>query len=278
MKKYLLLAAMACVAGGMMAQVNNKVVNGSFDAEGWTNGPAPYDWAPEIVYLNNLPGWTMSTGGEWNGGVIMMSGDDYLGDGDVRPDDDSNYISLHGFDDNGWAPICVLQKIEGLTPGTEYTLDFVVSANWPEGPAWTPDKNYGFKFAEYDGDDEWGAPKMGKEIKSENLASNENINNSDFVPVSFSITPTAETCVLQFYYDNTWSTGNKCEGKWMDIDLVRLYDPNESGVATVGVDAAQTIGVYNMNGIRVADNMDGLDSQKGIYVVRTTKGAYKVAR
>lgn len=289
MKKILLLAAAAYVAFGAFAQdTNNKVINGSFDKEGWSQSvPSGYTWDPwdKQNYLSELPGWTLATGGEWNGGIEMKTGDEALGDGDVRPEDDQNYVHLLGYNDNGWTPVSMKQAIDNLKAGTEYTLEFAIAVNWPEGTAWTPEPDYGFAFSEYDGDDENGAPKEGKEIVAVNLAKDGNYEPSqDFAVVTYKVTPTATKCVLRFYYKNEWGTSNKTDGKWMDLDCVKLYsdeDPDgndtPAGINNVIADNAVVLGVYNLNGVRVADNVEGV-SAKGLYIVRTANGAKKVVR
>ena len=75
----------------------------------------------------------------------------------------------------------------------------------------------------------------------------------------------------------------------MDIDDIAIMTPEDyatymankatSAIAEVAVDHnVQTLGVYNLNGIRVADTEKALGDAKGIFIVRTTEGAQKVIR
>ncbi|MDE6853851.1 MAG: hypothetical protein K2J38_02225, partial [Muribaculaceae bacterium] len=82
MKKLLFSAALALVAIGFNAsaqdEVNNKVVNGDFEDTNYVQSvPSDWTWAPwnEQNVLSELPGWTLTTGGCWNGGVEIKCND-----------------------------------------------------------------------------------------------------------------------------------------------------------------------------------------------------------
>ena len=85
-----------------------------------------------------------------------------------------------------------------------------------------------------------------------------------------------------------WS-GNHSEGFWMDIDDIAIMTPDDyaaymagksqNGVEDIAVSGnAQVLGVYDLNGIRVADSVENLGAARGLYIIRTTEGAQKVIR
>ena len=75
----------------------------------------------------------------------------------------------------------------------------------------------------------------------------------------------------------------------MDIDDIAIMTPEDyatymaskatSSVAGIEVAGeAKTLGVYDLNGVRVANSVENLGNRKGIFVVRTSNGAQKVIR
>lgn len=290
MKKFFLLASAAAFAMATSAQEPsveyNKVLNGNFEATGFEQSvPGGYTWAPwnEQKYLSVLPDWNLNTGGEWNGGIELLTGEDYLGDGDLRPEDDQAYLHFVGYNDNGWTNINANQVVTNLVPGTEYTFQYLVAANFPEGASWTPNPSYGYSISEVDYNAE-GAAIAGKEIKSLDLAT-----LGDAFPIeqdmklyTTTFTATADKIFLNLYLSNTYGQGNKHDDLWMDVDLVSVWsesDPNGNvAIENVAVDNNEVLGVYNIQGMRVANNLEQLGADKGLFIVKTANGAKKVVR
>lgn len=270
--KKILLASAALVAA-MSASAANLVVNGDFEDPNFTQAvPGDYTWDPwdQQLYLTNLPGWVVAGNNVWMGGIELKHGDDFYGDGDIRPEDDQAYAHIVGYNDNGWGNVRFYQIIEGLTPGTEYTLDFLAAANFPDGASWTPDKNCGYTLAEVSKDAD-GNDIAGFGIKTENIASKVEM---DFVePIVVTFTAPADGKVwLEFYLNNSYGTGNKHDDLWMDVDMVRMMTSAEYAgieqIATAEEDAP--VEYFNLQGVRVAN------PENGLYIRRQGKTCTKV--
>lgn len=284
MKKILLLAAAACFALGASAQegYENHVVNGSFDDPNYVQAvPGAFTWDPWNTYnnLSVLPGWTLSTGGEWNGIAYILQGEDWLGDGFTRPEEDDAFLVLRGYDNNGWQNVSASTIVENLTPGEEYNLDLVTLVSWCDKTmtAWGsgPDPDYGVVISEVDGSN------AGKQISANNFAVIDGFEPSgDWTPVHFTFVAPADGKVhLNFYINNSFYEGNKKEvDHYLGLDCISVWNENEpAGVEDVNIaDNAAVLGVYNLAGVRVADNVEGLGAAKGLYIVRTSNGAKKV--
>ena len=99
---------------------------------------------------------------------------------------------------------------------------------------------------------------------------------------------------MKFYIVNHTYEGNHSEDQWMDVDDVVLMPTDDynffkenrediqawqneqgAGVDNVAADlnASEISAVYNLQGVEVAKTTEGL---KGLYIVRTGKGAKKV--
>lgn len=281
MKKLLFSAALALVAIGFNAsaqdEVNNKVVNGDFEDTNYEQSvPSDWTWDPwnKQNVLTNLPGWTLNTGGIWNGGVEIKRDDTTIGDGDIRPEDDLAYLHFFGYNDNGWGDISISQVVTGLKPGLEYNLSYLVAVNWPEGPSWTPDQNYGYELAEVDSDAS-GNPIAGRGIISANVATTDLEVFTDFdQPVTAKFTAPADGKVyLRIYLNNNYGKDNKHDNLWMDIDMVQIWSPDDpaAGVNDVIVsDANAPVEYYNLQGVRVAN------PQNGIFIRKEGNKALKV--
>lgn len=284
MKKVILpLAALVATAMTVNAQVEfnteanlyvNHVKNGTFDAPGYVQAvPGGYTWDPwdKQMALSELPNWILNTGGEWNGGCNIET--DEGGDGDYRPEDDTTFLHIWGYNDNGWTNINVAQVVEGLTVGREYQLQFLVGAQWPEGSSWTPEKDYGFTLSEVDYDKE-GNPQAGKLMMTEkNMA-----EDTEMGPVAYTFTAPAEKVYLNFYLANKYYEGNKKDGLFMDIDCVSIFseeEPDNSAVGTVGVDLEGETVIYDLQGRRVNSDINTL---KGLYIMKSANGVKKVIR
>ncbi|MFG6428249.1 MAG: hypothetical protein K1W14_17870 [Muribaculaceae bacterium] len=275
MKKSLLLAAFAAAVLPMSAQnpldeVNNLVANGNFEDTNYVQAvPEGYTWDPVNTWqdLSSLPGWTLSTGGIWNGTVCIYAGDEYAGDGDLRPEDDMQYLHFHGYNDNGWTSINASQIVKNLVPGRQYTLDFLIAQNQGEGSNGTPDPSYGFKLSEVDGD------KAGKIItEASNMA-----EGQDMVYCSYTFTTPSDQVYLNFYLDNYYYEGNKKDDLWMDLDNVRIYsaegdEETPSAVNEVEIDENAPVEYYNLQGVRV----NAASDMKGIYIRKQGNKSTKV--
>lgn len=270
--KKILLASAALVAA-MSASAANLVVNGDFEDPNFTQSvPGGYTWEPWNTqnYLDVLPGWSFSTGGEWNGGIEIKHGEDFYGDGDIRPEDDQAFAHFVGYNDNGWTNISLIQIVEGLTPGTEYTLDFLMAANFPEGASWTPDPNCGYNLAEV-GKDAEGNAAAGFGIKKENIASTLSMDFETPTVVTFTA-PADGKVWLEFYLANNYDKNNKHDNLWMDLDMVRLMTSAEyAGIEKIAaVEENAPVEYFNLQGVRVAN------PENGLYIRRQGKTCTKV--
>ena len=274
MKKLLFSAALALVAIGFNAsaqdEVNNKVVNGDFEDTNYVQSvPSDWNWAPwnEQMVLSELPGWTLTTGGIWNGGVEIKCNDLTIGDGEIRPEDDLAYAHLFGYNDNGWTSISISQVVENLKPGLEYNLSYLVAVNWPDGANWTPDPNYGFELAEVDTNAS-GEIIAGLGILSTNVATTDLEVYTDFdQPVTAKFTAPADGKVyLRIYLQNGYGQSNKHDNLWMDVDLVKIWSPEDNEGAGVNMievsDANAPVEYYNLQGVRVANPSNGIFVRK----------------
>lgn len=268
MKKILLSLAAVAVATAAYAEGPNLVVNGDFEAPGVeASVPDGYTWEPWNTYANIdvLPGWTLSTGGEWNGIAMMMN---VPGDGDLRPENDQHYLRLMGYNDDGWADITASQIVTGLTPGTTYNLDFVMGVNWPTA-RWTPDPNYYVSVSEVDGE------AAGREIaKYETPNTEDGFTDQDWMEHSYSFTATADKVFLSFVLPNNYGKeDNKHDNLLMDIDLVKIYDPNGTGAVNgIVVENEAPVEFYNLQGVRVSG-----DNCKGVVIRKQGGKSVKIA-
>ena len=280
MKKSLLLAAFAAAVLPMSAQnpldeVNNLVANGNFEDTNYVQAvPGGYTWDPANTWYNleTLPGWNTNTGGEWNGTIWILSGDEYAGDGDLRPEEDMQYLHFHGYHENGWTTINASQIVKNLVQGRQYTLDFLIAQNQGEGKNWTPDPNYGFTLSEVDGD------KAGKMItEASNMA-----EGQDMVYCAYTFTAPSDQVFLNFYLGNYYGEKNdkgvpNTKDLWMDLDNVRIYsaegdEETPSAVNEVEIDENAPVEYYNLQGVRV----NAASDMKGIYIRKQGNKSTKV--
>ena len=274
MKKILLSLAAVAMATAAYAQGPNLVKNGSFEEPGVeASVPGAYTWDPWNTYKNIdvLPGWTLSTGGEWNGITMWM---EEPGDGDARPEDDTHYLRLLGYNDNGWTNISASQIVTGLTPGTSYKLSFVMGVSWPTKDdcknQWAPDPNYYVSVSEVDGE------AAGKEIaKYETPNTEDGFTDQEFLAHEYEFTATADKVYLSFVLPNNYGDKNKHEScdLFMDIDQVKLYDPNGTGAVNgIVVDNEAPVEYYNLQGVRVSG-----DNYKGVVIRKQGGKSVKIA-
>ena len=270
MKNLLLLAAFAASSLAVSAQddIVNMVVNGDFENPGYVQAvPEQYTWSPvnEWDNLSVLPGWTLSTGGPWNGVIGLITGEDNAGDGDLRPEDDENTLLFRGYTANGWTTINAAQVVKNLVGGREYTLDFLIAQNQGAASNWTPDPNYGVRISETD-TNAAGEIIAGRQIMEEtNMA-----DGQDLTYVEYKFTaPASGEIYLNFFLLNNYGeeNGNKKDNLWMELDLVRIYSEEgdeeapESSVAEI-FDANAPVEYYNLQGVRVNNAENGIFIRK----------------
>lgn len=273
MKKFLLSLAAVAMATAAYAQGPNLVVNGDFEAAGVEAAVyGEWTWDPWNTYanINVLPGWTLSTSGPWNGCVIMQN---VPGDGDLRPEDDNNYIRLLAYNDAGWADITASQIVTGLTPGTTYNLAFIMGASWPTkedcAGGWTTDPDYWVSVSEVDGE------AAGKEIaKFATPNTEDGYTDQDWQEHEYTFTATADKVYLQFGLHNGLGEGNKrTVDAFADVDLVKIYDPNGTGAVNgIVVDNEAPVEFYNLQGVRVSG-----DNYKGVVIRKQGSKSVKIA-
>ena len=274
MKKILLSLAAVAMATAAYAQGPNLVVNGSFEDAGVeASVPGGYTWEPWNTYENIdvLPGWTLSTGGEWNGITMWM---EEPGDGDARPEDDTLYLRLLGYNNNGWTNISASQIVTGLTAGTNYKLSFVMGVSWcpADQTAWNsaPDPDYYVSVSEVDGE------AAGKEIvKFMTPCTEDGYTDQDFQAFEYDFTAPADGEVyLTFVLPNNYYENNKKEvDLFMDIDQVKIYDPNGTGAVNgIVVENEAPVEYYNLQGVRVSG-----DNYKGVVIRKQGGKSVKIA-
>lgn len=274
MKKILLSLAAVAMATAAYAQGPNLVKNGSFEEPGVeASVPGGYTWEPWNTYENIdvLPGWTLSTGGEWNGITMWM---EEPGDGDARPEDDTHYLRLLGYNNNGWTNISASQIVTGLTAGTNYKLSFVMGVSWcpADQTAWNsaPDPDYYVSVSEVDGE------AAGKEIvKFMTPCTEDGYTDQDFQAFEYDFTAPADGKVyLTFVLPNNYYENNKKEvDLFMDIDQVKIYDPNGTGAVNgIVVENEAPVEYYNLQGVRVSG-----DNYKGVVIRKQGGKSVKIA-
>ena len=255
------------VAGSAFA-INNRVVNGSFEDTNYEAAvPGGYTWEPwdTYEYLTVLPGWELSTGGEWNGGVQLIEeeGDDWS-----RPSDDLQYIMCRGYNDNGWTDVAVFQVLTGLTPGATYNFQYKVAARFPDASetanSWAPDPSFGFQIAEADVSAE-GANIAGREILNVDLAGDENWENGSYdffeTQVYTFAAPADGKAYLKIRMANTYGDKNKKENLWMLVDDVRVWnddEEDEAGISSIVAGNNAAVEYFNLQGVRVENPENGL--------------------
>lgn len=265
MKKFLFAsAALALVA--TTADAQNLVVNGSFNEPGYEQAvPADFTWSPVDTWkdLSVLPGWTLDTGGIWNGGAQVVT--EEPGDDDPRPEEDEDYLNMWGYVDNGWAAVKISQVVKGLEVGKEYIFRFQYDYNFPNGASWNVTPDYGAVIYEVDGD------MAGKTIVEYKNPNGDEASSGAWIQFEQKFTATVSEIWLEFYLGNYYYQGNYKEGLFLDLDNIEIYDAEGSGVEAV-VDANAPVEYYNLQGVRVNAN----DALKGVYIKKQGKQTSKV--
>ncbi|MDE6741603.1 MAG: leucine-rich repeat domain-containing protein, partial [Muribaculaceae bacterium] len=197
---------------------SNLVVNGDFENPDYVQSvPGEYTYSPVDTWenLTELPGWTLSTSGPWNGVISLITDEYEIGKDLIRPLNGTNILLFRGYPDNGWTTLNAAQIVKGLVPGREYNIDFLIAENQPDG-SWGPQEpNYGFTISEVDGDTE-GKEILGYTYTEQNL-------DLKYYGYKF-VAPNDGQVYLKFFLMNQYYEGNHKDDLWMALDNVRIYD------------------------------------------------------
>jgi len=182
--------------------------------------------------------------------------------------------------------VLVEQIVSGLTPGETYTLGAIIALSKGTTVDWD-DPYFRIELMPLnENKEEFGASNI-IDDKDDALA------EADYwCPYEKQFqAPESGNVRLRISHNNVKWEGNHSEGFWMDIDDIAIMTPedyalymenkkpDQSSVASIATDNnAEVLGVYDINGIRVADKAENLGKAKGLYIIRTTNGAEKVIR
>lgn len=282
MKKLLLMAAAAVSALAMSAQTN-FVKNGDFEKTEGVEQNTPWDWDDTKHNLKALPDWTIKGLDDWCVLAMLVEStvdDEYVFDNGKN----KQCLHIYRFDDNGWQDGGVEQIVTGLTGGETYTLGAIIALSKGTTVDWD-DPYFRIELMPLnENKEEFGESNL-IDDKDDALA------EADYwCPYEKEFTaPASGNVRLRITHNNTKWNGNHSEGFWMDIDDIAIMTPEDyaqymeskgqNAINEIATDAnAAVLGVYDLNGIRVADSVAALGSAKGFYIVKTTDGAKKVIR
>lgn len=278
MKKILLVAAVAAtVASGAYAQ-KNYVVNGDFEQTEGLVQSIPWDWDESKLMIEELPGWEVKDLNPWSvlAGIMPTEIDDeYTFDGN------KNCLHLYRFDDNGWTAGSVMQVVKGLTVGEEYVLGAIIARAGGETVDWD-DPYFSISLMPLDENcEEFGASALFDD-RDEALA-----ESDIWGEYQHKFKASSPNMRLTISHNNTKWEGNHSSGFWMDVDDVAIMTPEDyaeyfankenTGVNEIFSGAnAKVTGIYNLSGVKVAENLDAISGQKGLFIVKTSEGTKKV--
>lgn len=282
MKKLLLMAAAAVSTLAMSAQTN-FVKNGDFEKTEGVEQNTPWDWDDTKHNLKALPDWTIKGLDDWCVLAMLVEStvdDEYVFDNGKN----KQCLHIYRFDDNGWQDGGVEQIVTGLTGGETYTLGAIIALSKGTTVDWD-DPYFRIELMPLnENKEEFGESNL-IDDKDDALA------EADYwCPYEKEFTaPASGNVRLRITHNNTKWDGNHSEGFWMDIDDIAIMTPEDyaqymeskgqNAINEIATDAnAAVLGVYDLNGIRVADSVAALGSAKGFYIVKTTDGAKKVIR
>lgn len=282
MKKLLLMAAAAVSTLAMSAQTN-FVKNGDFEKTEGVEQNTPWDWDDTKHNLKALPDWTIKGLDDWCVLAMLVEStvdDEYVFDNGKN----KQCLHIYRFDDNGWQDGGVEQIVTGLTGGETYTLGAIIALSKGTTVDWD-DPYFRIELMPLnENKEEFGESNL-IDDKDDALA------EADYwCPYEKEFTaPASGNVRLRITHNNTKWNGNHSEGFWMDIDDIAIMTPEDyaqymeskgqNAINEIATDAnAAVLGVYDLNGIRVADSVAALGSAKGFYIVKTTDGAKKVIR
>ncbi len=282
MKKLLLMAAAAVSTLAMSAQTN-FVKNGDFEKTEGVEQNTPWDWDDTKHNLKALPDWTIKGLDDWCVLAMLVEStvdDEYVFDNGKN----KQCLHIYRFDDNGWQDGGVEQIVTGLTGGETYTLGAIIALSKGTTVEWD-DPYFRIELMPLnENKEEFGESNL-IDDKDDALA------EADYwCPYEKEFTaPASGNVRLRITHNNKKWDGNHSEGFWMDIDDIAIMTPEDyaqymeskgqNAINEIATDAnAAVLGVYDLNGIRVADSVAALGSAKGFYIVKTTDGAKKVIR
>lgn len=176
------------------------------------------------------------------------------------------------------------QIVSGLKPGETYSLGAIIALSKGTTVDWD-DPYFRLELMPLnENKEEFGASNL-IDDKNEALA------EADYwCPYEKQFkAPESGNVRIRITHNNVKWEGNHSEGFWMDIDDIAIMTPEDyakymenkktSSVSGIAADInAEVLGVYDINGIRVADKAENLGKAKGIYIIRSTNGAKKVIR
>lgn len=293
MKKILLGAAFASMAMGAVAagveMPANLIKNGFFEEQldeivrGYEgDGDCILDTKDDVPTIG-VPQWSM----KWNPWCVRIDIRENEADFEKVFEGNNNLLHIFRFNDNGWDDGGVTQVVKGLEIGKKYTLGAIMAYNQGTlAGSWdSAEHGYIVTPCDAEGNDIAGDP----------------ILRDDYFPVTDAwedlaaeFTATTSAVKVKFYIVNHTYEGNHSEDQWMDVDDVVLMPTDDynffkenrediqawqneqgAGVDNVAADlnASEISAVYNLQGVEVAKTTEGL---KGLYIVRTGKGAKKV--
>lgn len=281
MKKLLLTAAVAACALSMSAQ-KNFVANGDFEKTDGVEQNTPWDWDDTKHNLKALPDWTITGLDDWS--VLAMLVEPEVDDEQVFEGKNHQCLHIYRFDDNGWQAGGVEQIVTGLTAGETYSLGAIIALSKGTTVDWD-DPYFRIELMPLnENKEEFGASNL-IDDKDDALA------EADYwCPYEKQFkAPASGNVRLRITHNNVKWSGNHSEGFWMDIDDIAIMTPDDyaiymankgkEGIEDIAVSGnAQVLGVYDLNGIRVADSVENLGAARGLYIIRTTEGAQKVIR
>lgn len=219
---------------------HNYLANGGFDDPAFKEKKLNnYDGMDEVYECTYLPGWEIETVSLRNGIVEIVSHDE--------AGDNAQYARMRHYTLDGWAWITLTAKANGLVPGHEYVLDMYVSHKYIDSNSWA-NPDHGFNI-------------YGKDAQL--MYSNHGISKSDdWQYLRFSFTPADDEITLELWSQNFNGDGNKSGQHTVSWDQIRIYDPENTGIATVASDTPGQ--VYTLQGIPVNPSAP----LHGIYLVK----------
>lgn len=280
MKKILLMAAVAASVALTANAQKNYVVNGDFENTEGVEFTTPWNWDDTKHNLTALPGWELKGLDAWS--VLAMLVDTEIDD-EFTFEGNTKCLHVYRFDDNGYQAGTVCQTVKGLTVGQDYVLGAIIARAGGETVDWD-DPYFSISLLPLDENcEEFGATPLFDD-RDEALAESDIWNAYEH-----SFKATTPNVRLSITHNNVKWEGNHSEGFWMDVDDIAIMTPEDyktyfdgkeaAGIADVAVEGiGEELGVYNLNGVRVADNVEALGDAAGLYIVRTTTGAKKVIR
>ena len=287
MKKFLLFAAAALVAGMSFAQSaadgtlitnmdkrpkdymldKNYIVNGGFDDPNFETNGNPYweSYPVEVDEAIAIPAWTLSTGGCWNGIVQIKT---------QTPDDwqifegNTQYLDMVNCTVNGWTKIKAQNTVTGLTPGKEYTLDMYVCHQFTNPTDWgNPD--HGFSI--------YGKDPAGMGLGALLYENNELSEEAEWEYWQYTFTPVDDEVTIELWTCNYTGEGNESGVCWADFDEIRIYEMDlvnfdaEDGIESIDNDNA-AVEYYTLQGVR----MPAGAALHGTFIAKQGNRAHKV--